>query len=125
MPKLEVIDSITFNTLLDSLGGDTDFLNELVEAYLSTTPGILNDMHTALAAGDAPGLQRAAHSLKSGSASLGALLFAAQCKELEESSRQGKLEHADDKIQKIEAAYVLVAAALQEKLQNLGATASG
>ncbi|MEJ2735467.1 MAG: Hpt domain-containing protein [Anaerolineae bacterium] len=116
MPTDEILDQATFAGLLDSLGGDIDFLSELVEAYLDSSPGLLASMQEALASGEAPTLQRAAHSLKTGSASFGAVAFAAQCKELEELAKTGALAGAEEKLGAIEAAYTEVAAALQARL---------
>jgi HPt (histidine-containing phosphotransfer) domain-containing protein len=116
MPTYKIIDQATFARLLDSLRGDVDFLSELVEAYLDSSPGLIGSMLRALASGEAPALQRAAHSLKTGSAGFGALAFAAQCKELEELAKTGALAGADEKLGALEAAYAEVAAALQARL---------
>jgi HPt (histidine-containing phosphotransfer) domain-containing protein len=116
----EIIDQATFAGLLDSLGGDVDFLSELVEAYLDSSPGLFASMRQAIAAGDAPALQRAAHSLKTGSASFGALAFAAQCKELEDMGKMGALAEAEDKSGALEAAYAQVVAALQARVHSAG-----
>ena len=57
MPESEVLDQPTLAALLDSLGGDVDFLKELADAYLDSTPGLLDAMRQAAAAGDAAGLR--------------------------------------------------------------------
>jgi len=118
MSEFEIIDRTVFINLLDSLGGDVDFMNELVEAYLASSPELIDSIRQAHAAGDAPVLQRAAHSLKTGSASFGALAFAAQCKELEDIGKNGALEGAGEKIASMEAAYAGVAAALQAAVES-------
>ena len=118
MPENEIIDQSTLAALLDSLGGDVDFLKELVDAYLNSTPGLFAAMRQAAAAGDAAGLQRAAHTLKTGSASMGALGLAAQCKQLEEMGRSGALEDAEVRIDAAAVAYDDVAAALREHVQG-------
>jgi HPt (histidine-containing phosphotransfer) domain-containing protein len=118
MPTDEIIDEATFSRLLDSLGDDVDFLSELVEAYLASSPGLLAGMRQAGASGEAPGLQRASHSLKTGSASFGALAFAARCKELEDLAKMGALAEAEAKCEALEAAYAQVAAALQTKVDS-------
>ena len=118
MPTDEIIDQSTFAGLLDSLGGDVDFLNELVDAYLASSPELISSMQQAIATGDAPALQRAAHSLKTGSASFGALAFAARCKELEELAKTGALDGADPKVAALEAGYDQVATALQAKVES-------
>ena len=114
----EIIEEATFARLLDSLGGDVDFLSEIVEAYLSSSPGLFANMQQAIATGEAPALQRAAHTLKTGSANFGALAFAAQCKELEDMGKMGTLDGAETKFRKLEAAYTQVVAALQARVQS-------
>ncbi len=118
MPTSEVIDQATFARFLDSLGGDVEFLNELVDEYLSSTPGLFDRMQQAIATGEAPALQRAAHSLKTGSATFGALAFAAQCKELEDLAKIGVLDCAEEKYTALAAAYPQVAAALQKQVET-------
>ena len=113
-----IIDEATFAGLLDSLGGDVEFLGELVEAYLAESPGLFASMRQGIASGDGPTLQRAAHSLKSGSASLGALAFAARCKELEDMGKAGALDGAGSKYETLEAAYGEVVAALEGRVQS-------
>jgi HPt (histidine-containing phosphotransfer) domain-containing protein len=117
MPESEIIDGKAFAALLDSLGGDVDFLKELVDAYLDSTPGLFATMREATQAGDATGLQRAAHTLKTGSANMGALLLAALCKGLEEMGRSGLLTGAEERIDAAAAAYDDVAAALRDRFQ--------
>jgi len=118
LPTLEIIDDATIARLLDSLGGDSDFLGELVEAYLTSTPGLLAGMRQAIEAGDGGALQRAAHSLKTGSAGFGALALAAQCKELEEMGKAGALEAGAVKLRALESAYAEVGAALQARTRS-------
>ncbi|MGE5250695.1 MAG: Hpt domain-containing protein [Bacteroidota bacterium] len=118
MTAQDIIDPAAFAGFFDSLGGDVGFLTELVDEYLASSPGLIAGMHQALAAGDAATLQRAAHTLKSGSASFGGLAFAAQCKELEDMGKAGMLDAAPEKLAALEAAYSAVAAALQARLEN-------
>ena len=117
MPGSEVLDQATLAGLLDSLGGDVDFLRELVNAYLDSTPGLFAAMRQSVAAGDGAGLQRAAHSLKTGSANMGALALAALCKGLEDMGRSGVLDGAETHIDIAAAAYTDVATALRDRIQ--------
>ena len=117
MPEAEIIEQKTLAALLDSLGGDTDFLKELVDAYLDSTPGLFAVMRQAAAAGDAASLQRAAHTLKTGSANMGALALAALCKGLEDMGRSGVLDGAETHIDIAAAAYTDVATALRDRIQ--------
>jgi two-component system sensor histidine kinase/response regulator len=118
MPADEIIDQGTFARLLDSLGGDVDFLSELIEAYLASSPELIDSMQQAIASSEAAALQRAAHSLKTGSAGFGALAFAAQCKELEDIGKGGKLDDAESKVVALEAGYAGVATALQARVES-------
>jgi HPt (histidine-containing phosphotransfer) domain-containing protein len=94
-----------------------------VEAYLASSPGLFASMQQAIASGDAAALQRAAHSLKAGSASFGAVAFAARCKELEEMGKAGALGDAESKVAALEAAYGEVVAALRARVQSAGSAA--
>lgn len=114
----EIIDEATFSGLLDSLRGDVEFLSELVDAYLESSPALFGSMQQAVAAGKPPAVQRAAHSLKSGSASFGALGFAAQCKKLEDMGKMGALDSAAEQVAALEAAYTDVVTALQARVEG-------
>ena len=117
MPDSSALDQPTLAKLLDSLGGDVDFLKELIDAYLDSTPGLFVAMRQAAAAGDGAALQRAAHSLKTGSANMGALALAVLCKQLEDMGRSGALVGAEERIDAAEAAYDEVAQALRDRVQ--------
>ena len=118
MTTTDIIDQAAFNQFFDSLGGDPDFLNELIQAYLDSSPRLFASMQQAIASGDALSLQRAAHSLKSGSANFGALAFAARCKELEDIGKARVLDNAPEKVCQLEATYPGVVAALQVRTQG-------
>lgn len=118
MPQSEIIVQAIFSDLLDSVGGDLDFMLELVEAYISSTPELFTSIQQALETANASALQRAAHSLKSGSASFGALSFANQCKELEDMGKSGLLEGASQKFTELKVGYQEVVAALLVLVQS-------
>jgi HPt (histidine-containing phosphotransfer) domain-containing protein len=118
VPTAEIIDQTTFARLLDSLGGDVDFLSELLDAYFASAPELFAGMRQGISAGDPAQLQRAAHSFKSGSAGFGAVAFAAQCKELEDMGKQGALDGAEEKVGNLETAYAEVEAALRAQVES-------
>jgi HPt (histidine-containing phosphotransfer) domain-containing protein len=60
-----------------------DFIVELIDTYNSETGELIVQLHRALADCDAASFGRVAHSIKSSSASLGALDFSQQARELE------------------------------------------
>ena len=61
-----------FDRLREMCGMDEDFERDLLEEYLSDTPGLLERMQGALANADFDQLHRQAHSLKGSSQVLGA-----------------------------------------------------
>jgi len=108
-----VIDAITFTELKTTVGAD--FIGELIDAYLDETPRLIRELVEALAQQDVTKFSRSAHSIKSSSAALGALLFSAQAKELEMIGKQGSLAGVQPKVEQLKMNYVQV----QQKLREL------
>jgi histidine phosphotransfer protein HptB len=109
-----VIDTATFDELKSAMG--EDFIPELITTYLEETTALLATLREALAANRPEDFRRAAHSIKSSSASLGALDFSAQAKELEFIGKAGDLDQAGEPLAKLEAAYPGVKTTLQALL---------
>jgi HPt (histidine-containing phosphotransfer) domain-containing protein len=108
----DVIDQTTFDDLKDMVGDD--FIGELVDTFLEESPGLFEQMNQALEDGDAATFQRAAHSLKSNSASFGAQPLEALARDLETMGRDGRLAEAAPKMSELEAAYEEAVGALKE-----------
>jgi len=113
MADPDVIDRSALDGLLDSVGGDKEFLAELLQTYFADAPKLFETMRAALAAGSADEFRRAAHSLKSNSASFGAMLLSRMSKELEDMGKAGTLDGAGPKIAQAEEEYARVRAALE------------
>jgi len=107
------IDRAVFDGLLESVGGDADFMAELLQTFFDDAPQLLVQMREALTAGDAEVLRRAAHSLKSNSASFGAMGLSRMCKELEDMGKAGAFDGVAERIAQVEVEYVRVTSALQ------------
>jgi GAF domain-containing protein/CheY-like chemotaxis protein/HPt (histidine-containing phosphotransfer) domain-containing protein/tetratricopeptide (TPR) repeat protein len=107
-----VLDTATLDQLIANT--DREFVAELLATYLDDSPKLVADMRQALVEASAPNFQRAAHSLKSNSASVGALGLSAQAKELEMLGRGGKLEGAAEKLDALAATYAEVESALKD-----------
>jgi HPt (histidine-containing phosphotransfer) domain-containing protein len=90
----ELIDFAVVEELRDSVGGDDEFVKELVATYLAESPGYLDAIAAAAAQGDAAALVRPAHTLKSSSASIGAMRLSAVSKQLEFAAREGRIDQA-------------------------------
>ncbi len=84
------LDMNTFNSLKESTGAD--FIGELIDAFLDDAPGLIEQMKTSLAAGDAEKFRRATHSMKSNAATFGCMELAELARELETMGRDNNLE---------------------------------
>jgi HPt (histidine-containing phosphotransfer) domain-containing protein len=113
MAESEAIDRAALQDLLATTGGDPSFLAELIDTFVEDTTTLLVAMRQALATGNAEKLRRAAHSVKSNSASFGALTLATLCKELEEMARTGALDGVAARMARVEAEYEKIKGALQ------------
>jgi PAS domain S-box-containing protein len=89
---------------LRELGGE-DFLAEVIDAFLADAPGLLVTVRRSLEDGSNEELRRAAHTLKSNGATLGAEAFAELCRTLEQRAKTGELEGASELVDQIEAEY--------------------
>ena len=114
------LDQPTLDALFESLGGDAEFLAELIDTYASDAPAQLEGLRAALATGDVAELVRPAHTLKSSSASLGALALAEQCRELEASAKAGPFEGAQDAVAAIATELDRVLGALEAAKRTYG-----
>lgn len=112
MSEQDAINHAALDNLVATTGGDPAFLAELIDAYFEDTATLLPSMRDALSTGSAEQLRRAAHTLKSNSASLGAEDLAVLCRELEEQGRAGALGGAAKRLAQIEAEYERVRRAL-------------
>jgi two-component system sensor histidine kinase/response regulator len=79
---------------LRELGGTEDpgLIAELIEIFLTDAPQRLQEISTALSTGDLKIVERAAHTLKSSSANIGATRLSKLCKEMEEVARAQRLD---------------------------------
>lgn len=103
---------------LKHLGGDEDpaLFRDLVDIFLKETPALIARVEDALSRGDAQALERAAHSLKSSCANLGALTLSAQFKEIELAGRSKDVERARPVMAASRGEFVAVQDALKSLL---------
>jgi PAS domain S-box-containing protein len=92
-------------------GSDPDYAAEVLHGYLRHAPGLLADMRAAQRAGDARRLGRGAHTLKSASATVGALALARRCAAAEATLRGGAAVGAVD-LDALDEAFERLRAAL-------------
>lgn len=81
-------------SLWDIAGGDAGIVRELIDDYAAMARGVVADIERALAAGDARGVEHAAHSLKGSSAMMGAHLVKQTSEAVERAAAAGDLAGA-------------------------------
>jgi two-component system sensor histidine kinase/response regulator len=75
--------------------GKRPLLRKMAGLFLIDCPGLLDQIRAALAAGDSPMLERAAHRMKGSAANLSAPRVVAVAGRLEEIGREGRFAGAD------------------------------
>ena len=87
----------------------------MISAFLADAPGLIATLRRSLDDGSTEELRRAAHTLKSNGATLGAAGFAELCRDLEHRAKAGELDGAAGLVDRIEQDY----APLEEALSAL------
>ncbi len=113
MGNSQPVDREALRNLLNMFNGDTAFLGQVIDTYLSDAANLFASLHQAMASGNADELRRAAHSLKSNSANLGAAALSSLSKEIEDIGKRGTVDGAAQKLPALEAEYARVQAALE------------
>ena len=110
MPTTEINASV-FEELKQMSGAE--FINELIDTFLDDSPKLLNELKTALQANNPETFRRAAHSLKSNSATFGAGHLSDLAKELEMMGKENKLSEVGNRIATLQETYNKVASELK------------
>ncbi len=103
--------------------GAADVIARVVQTYCTDAPKLIERMRSSLRSADAEGLNRAAHSLKSSSASVGVKNVASLGKEIEARAKAKDLAHLESMIATIEMEYVRGEKALRELVRSESAVA--
>jgi signal transduction histidine kinase/DNA-binding response OmpR family regulator/HPt (histidine-containing phosphotransfer) domain-containing protein len=112
VPDMTVIDQKALYDLLSAVGGEFNFLEELIDTFLEDAPKLMIELNQYVESGDSGGTRRIAHSLKSNGADFGAITFSNLCKELEILSKSNGLDGAAELTSQIGSEYGKVEAAL-------------
>ena len=99
---------------LEEMSG-RDVLSKAIGHFLQQAPGDVVVLRQAAEAQDAETLRRIAHSLKSGSANLGAMGLSELCKQLEANAREEQLKNALEWVESIEVLLPQVLSALSRE----------
>ena len=84
----DTLDPRALEEILAMAGGDREFVIAVVEEYLADSAGAV----AALRGLTGADLERAAHTLKSTSSSVGAVALATICEDIERAAREGPVD---------------------------------
>ncbi len=119
MSEADTLDQAALADLRAMTGDDPAFLGELIDTYVADMPQQLAAIRRALEVGDAEAVRRAAHSLKSNSATFGAATLAELGAQIEARGKGGELAGTDELVARADAEYGRVRRALRS-LQAAG-----
>ena len=115
------IDAATFASLLEMTGGDQEFVDELVDTYLTEGDRLVGDLVGAATTGDIGAMVLPAHSMKSSSLNIGALELGELCRHLEMDARSGSVDAPVDRANEVKVAFAEARAALlEDRLRRSG-----
>lgn len=90
--------------------GEPDVLAQVCQLFLEDAPARIETLRRAQAAGEAVGVQRAAHSLKGSAGNLGAKALLDVCRQLDDRARAGNLAGTADLVASLDVEYARVEA---------------
>lgn len=108
-----VLDPAVLDELRAATGDDDEFLRDLVATYVEEAAGHLDALGQAAAAADAAAIVRPAHTLKSSSASVGAMRLAAICRDIETAGREGRSEGMPEAVELVRSTWAETLQALR------------
>jgi HPt (histidine-containing phosphotransfer) domain-containing protein len=117
----EPADPALDRVVLDSLRqlsepGQPDVLQEVLNLFLNDAPSRLEAIEAAVTAGDARGLQRAAHTMKGSSGTIGASALQKVCLSLEQMGKAAELSDAAAGLEQLRSEYRRVQDAIHQLL---------
>ena len=107
--------------LYELVGEDRELFDELVTEFREQGPQRITELGRAIATGDSALASRAAHTLKTNSATFGATELASLSRRLEEAARKDELAGAAGLLDDVERCWTLVS----RDLEALGQGALG
>ena len=114
-----ILDPQVLNSLREFAGVKAHtVITQIIKQYLEDNPEKLQAIEAAATADDAEALRKAAHSLRSSSANLGAITVAKLCKTVENIARSGTTEGTSQTIKQLRTECARLEGALQQECQN-------
>jgi HPt (histidine-containing phosphotransfer) domain-containing protein len=119
MPAGAVLDPAVLERLRQlTPPGEPDVLSTVLRIFVDEMPKRMAQLHEAWARGDAPGVQRIAHSLKGSSGNVGAGALYEVCRTIDERARANDLSGAAPLRDALDREYAAVAYEINRLLQN-------
>ncbi|MEB3214420.1 MAG: response regulator, partial [Leptolyngbyaceae bacterium] len=119
-PDVAVINYEVLQTTIEAMGMKSrEDLSTLLDLFLDESKSLIQNMQSAIAEHDGSKLNFAAHTLKSSSASLGAITLSQHCQLLEKMGQEGDLSQGEIAISDIQAHYQKVESALSSYLLSM------
>lgn len=94
----EALDQSAIDNLMAMAGGDPEFVDEVVDAFLAEAPREVEALRAAIAADDPASVIRPAHTIKGMSVNLGARRVTELARTIEERARAGSLDGAPEAV---------------------------
>ena len=117
--RVDVLDAGALDRLRElDPKGENQLLQRVLTAFQTSTARLVPQVRAACTAGDLNGVRHVAHTLKSSSASIGALRLAQLCSELESMIRLGKPESLPERVEAMCAEVETVLQALRHLLDG-------
>lgn len=98
--------------------GESRLIERVVRAFESSSDQLLPQLRDALGSGDGATIRHVAHTLKSSSASVGALTLSRLCAEIEGMMREGRKDGIDTRVALVHAEVEGTRRALRRLLEG-------
>jgi HPt (histidine-containing phosphotransfer) domain-containing protein len=98
--------------------GEPDVLSTVLRMFVDEAPKRMAQLRQAWEQGDAPGVQRLAHSLKGSSGNIGAGTLYAVCREIDERARTNDLASAAPLLDALDRESAAVESEINRLLRN-------
>lgn len=113
-----MLDSQKFAGLVESVGGDLEFVAELAATFFAEAERLIVSLDEGLATGDVDLVRRSAHTIKSTSSSMALVSLAEVAGQLEAEAKSGDLSNGATLAKAISALYPSARAALESKVSE-------
>ncbi len=101
--------------MMERLMGDEDLAQTVIAGFLEDIPSQIETLRGYLDAGDAPGVERQAHTIKGASANLGAEILRQVAFEMEKAGKAGDLDNVASLIADLDGQFDTLRSTLQQE----------